>query len=115
MKGIICLLLCCCIHRGCCFNLTLLHTNDVHAKFEEFNQYLAVCSEDESNEGKCFGGMARHVTISRDLRNSANNVLYLNAGDFFQGTLWYTYYQGAATAHFANKLGIDAAVSGVFL
>ena len=94
-----------------CFNMTILHTNDVHAKIEEFNQYLSPCDAEESTLGQCFGGMARHVTIARELKKARENVIYLNAGDFFQGTLWYIYYHGLATAHFANKLGIDAAVS----
>ena len=116
MKSIIIFLLWCwSTDRVGGFNLTIMHTNDIHAKFEEFNKNLAVCSEEESIKGQCFGGMARHVTIVRDIRDSADNVLYLNAGDFFQGTLWYTYYKGLATAYFANKLGIDAAVSVLFI
>jgi len=38
-------------------------------------------------------------------------VLVLNAGDDFIGTEWDNRYQGKATAHFMNQLGITAMVS----
>ena len=99
------------VEKSCSFNLTLMHTNDFQSRFEEFNEYLTECSEQDSTGGKCFGGVSRLVTATKDIRDSRDNVIFLNAGDSFQGTIWYTYYKGAATAHFTNKLGIDAAVS----
>lgn len=38
-------------------------------------------------------------------------MLFLDAGDQFQGTVWFNYYKGAEAAHFMNKLGYDAMVN----
>lgn len=39
------------------------------------------------------------------------NVLYLNAGDNFQGTLWFNVYGWNVTQYFLNKLRTDIYVS----
>ena len=36
------------------FTLTLLHTNDVHARFEEFDKNIGTCPV---NSTQCFGGV----------------------------------------------------------
>jgi 5'-nucleotidase len=38
------------------------------------------------------------------------NVLYLNAADNFQGTLWYNVFRWNATQYFLNLLPADAMV-----
>lgn len=43
------------------------------------------------------------------------NVLLLDAGDQFQGTVWFNYYKGAEAAYFMNKLGYNAMVIVVIL
>ena len=45
-----------------------------------------------------------------EIRRSHDNVLLLDAGDQFQGTIWFLYYQGDVTAHFMKRLGYDAMV-----
>lgn len=40
------------------------------------------------------------------------NPLYLNAGDNFQGTLWYNLLRWNVTAYFIKELPPDAMVSG---
>lgn len=37
-------------------------------------------------------------------------VVYLNGGDTFQGTPWYTVYQGKMAAELLNMLAPDAMV-----
>jgi len=69
------------------FNLTIMHTNDVHCRFEEANKYGGSCTPDESAKGQCYGGYARLVTASRLLRQQNPNSIFLNGGDFFQGTM----------------------------
>ncbi|KAH3736527.1 hypothetical protein DPMN_043098 [Dreissena polymorpha] len=93
------------------FDLTILHTNDVHARFEQFNKYGSDCSEKEAGSGQCFGGVARRLTKLNEIRRSHSNVLLLDAGDQFMGTLWFIVYKGLAAAHFMNKLGYDVMVS----
>lgn len=38
------------------------------------------------------------------------NAIFLNAGDHYQGTLWYTVYRWNVTATFMNMLPHDAMV-----
>lgn len=49
------------------FNLTILHTNDVHSHFVEFNTFGGRCSEKLKEHKKCFGGFARQATKVRGL------------------------------------------------
>lgn len=41
-----------------------------------------------------------------------NSSLFLNAGDEFQGTLFYTYYGGEKIAETLNQLGFDGMTLG---
>ena len=93
------------------FSLTLLHTNDNHARFEETDTYGFLCYPRDAQAGKCFGGMARRATMIKQIRSQAPNVLLVSAGDVFTGTLWYNTYHGNATRAFMNELGYDAMVS----
>ena len=57
-----------------------------------------LCSRDEDKQkGKCFGGIARLQTAVKKLRASDKNVLWLNAGDFYQGTVWYSHFKWKVT------------------
>ena len=47
-------------------HLTILHTNDFHARFEPISKYDSGCSAEDNTEGKCFGGTARLVTAIKD-------------------------------------------------
>lgn len=96
---------------GSCFELTILHTNDVHARIQETNVYGGRCSAQDSAAKKCFGGVARRQTVINQIRKSDRNVLLLDAGDQFQGTVWFNVYEGTATADFMNMLRYDAMVS----
>lgn len=90
------------------FELTLLHTNDNHARIEETSEDSGKCSA----RGPCFAGVARRFTKVSEIRKKEKNVLFLDAGDQFQGTVWFNYYKGAEAAHFMNKLGYNAMVNG---
>lgn len=92
------------------FELTLLHTNDNHARIEETSEDSGKCS----SRGPCFAGVARRFTKVSEIRGKEKNVLFLDAGDQFQGTVWFNYYKGAEAAHFMNKLGYDAMVNMFF-
>ena len=97
--------------RAALFQLTVLHTNDVHARIEETNKYGGTCSQEDSQAGNCFGGVARRKTAIETVRSNHDNVLLLDAGDEFQGTVWFNVYKGLEAAHFMNLLGYDAMVS----
>lgn len=94
------------------YSLTILHTNDFHARFEPISAFDSGCSEEDNTEGKCFGGSARLVTAIAEARARSNNSILVDGGDQFQGTLFYTYYKGALAAEMMNKLGYDAMTVG---
>lgn len=94
------------------FNLTILHTNDFHARFEPINKYDSGCSEEDAAEGKCFGGSARLITAIEEARARAENSILVDGGDQFQGTLFYTYYKGQVAAEMMNNMGYDAMTVG---
>ena len=96
--------------------LHILHTNDVHSRIESINKYDSTCSEEEEAAQECFGGSARFVTKIAELRQQFEDVgepvILLDAGDQFQGSLFYTTYKGKAAAEFMNRLGYDAMAVG---
>ncbi|KAF7667827.1 hypothetical protein LDENG_00045510 [Lucifuga dentata] len=98
-----------CVLSSAAWDLVLLHTNDVHARVEETNKHSGKCT---GGSGSCFAGVARRATMIKKIRASERNVLLLDAGDQFQGTVWFNYYKGAEAAFFMNMLGYDAMVFG---
>ncbi|XP_075742182.1 protein 5NUC-like, partial [Rhipicephalus microplus] len=81
---------CCLAREQAPFTLTVLHTNDVHAHIEESTKYGAMCSDKDRKNKTCVGGVARIKTKVEELKAQYPGALFLNAGDFFQGTAWYT-------------------------
>ncbi len=94
------------------YSLTILHTNDFHARFEPISKYDSGCSSEDNAEGKCFGGWARLVNAVKDARSRTNNSILVDGGDQFQGTLFYTYYKGKVAAEMMNGIGYDAMTVG---
>jgi len=96
------------------YELQIIHINDLHSRIESINKYDSTCSAEDETEGKCFGGVARLVTAAAAARERAGegNLLFLNAGDNFQGSLFYTTYKGAVEAEFLNKMGTDVMTVG---
>ncbi|XP_056152197.1 snake venom 5'-nucleotidase-like [Lampris incognitus] len=102
------LLLLCELVQVITFELTLLHTNDNHARIDETNRESGRCPKG----GPCFAGVARRFTKITEIRKNEKNVLLLDAGDQFQGTVWFNYYKGSEAAYFMNKLGYDVMAFG---
>ena len=93
------------------WQLSVLHVNDIHARMEETNKYSGPCTTRDAGRGKCYGGLARVVTAVRKVKTQdqvrkgltlnyltgsmqeSEGVVWLNTGDFFQGTLWYTLFK----------------------
>jgi len=98
------------------YTLHILHINDLHSRIEPINRFDSTCSAEDNAEGKCFGGVARVATKINELRDQltadGQNVLVLDAGDQFQGSMMYTTYKGAAAAEFMNVIGFDAMAVG---
>jgi 5'-nucleotidase/UDP-sugar diphosphatase len=98
------------------YTLNILHINDQHSRIEPINKYDSTCSAEEEGKNECFGGIAR-VKAKIDERRAAlskdgGNVIVLDAGDEFQGSLFYTTYKGDDTAEFMNQMGFDAMALG---
>ncbi|GMV37071.1 MAG: bifunctional metallophosphatase/5'-nucleotidase [Fimbriimonadales bacterium] len=83
------------------FDLTILHTNDIHSRVEPAR--LA---------GKELGGYARQAALIAKLKAENPNSLVLNAGDSFQGTLYFNVYVGLADAACMNLVGYQAMAVG---
>jgi 5'-nucleotidase len=94
------------------FTLTILHTNDTHARIEQFAGSGSTCSEEQAASGACVGGVARRATKIAELMGAATNPILVDAGDQFQGSLYYTEYRGAEAAEFMPMLGYQAMAIG---
>jgi len=94
------------------YTLTILHTNDFHARFEPISSSDGPCAADKNVAGECFGGTARLVTAIREAQARSTNSILVDGGDQFQGTLFYTYYKGQMAAEMMNKLGYDGMTVG---
>lgn len=80
------------------FTLTILHTNDTHAAHEA------------NSAGD--GGAARLATVVTQIREQGGNVLLLDGGDRFTGTLFHQQYRGADQVQIMNAVGYDAMTLG---
>jgi 5'-nucleotidase len=96
------------------YQLNILHINDFHSRVEPINKFDATCSADEESKKECFGGAARLKTAIDQRRQAlqGQNVLLLDAGDNFQGSLFYTTYKGAAEREFLDDMKVDAMTVG---
>lgn len=43
--------------------ITILHNNDMHARFEQVNQKTGICQQKNAEANKCYGGFARVATV----------------------------------------------------
>lgn len=96
------------------YTLNILHFNDWHSRIEGNNKYESTCSAEEEAKGECIGGAGRLVTAIAQERKKleGQNVLLLNAGDSFQGSLFYITYKGTAEEEFLNQIKPDAVTLG---
>ena len=74
------------------YTLTILHTNDVHANYD--------------------GTLARQTTLIKQIRAEGGNVLLVDAGDRFLGTLFYKLYKGEMAQWAMNYQKYDAMAVG---
>lgn len=98
------------------FKLNILHINDMHSRVESISRFNSTCSIDDESEGKCFGGFGRLATKirqrRREIEEAGENVITLDAGDQFQGSLFYTTYRGKAEGEMMNRIGFDLMAVG---
>ena len=96
------------------YELNILHINDLHSRIEAINKYDSTCSAEENSKNECFGGIARVKTAIDTRRGELKdaNVLVLDAGDQFQGSLFYSMFKSGPVADFMNGIGFDAMAIG---
>lgn len=94
--------------------LHIVHINDLHSRIQPISRFDGTCSTDDNLAGECFGGVARVATVINQLRTDleGENVLVLDAGDQYQGSLMYATYKGDAEIEFMNAIGFDAMAVG---
>jgi len=73
------------------YELSIIHTNDTHANLDK---------------------IANRVTGVKMLREKNPDALLLDAGDVFQGTLYFNAFKGQADIEFMNLMGYDAMTFG---
>lgn len=83
-------------------DLVILHTNDTHSQI--------VPQTVGENAG--LGGYERREEYIKSIRAEHKNVLLLDAGDFSQGTPYFTIFGGKVEMELMNALGYDAACMG---
>lgn len=81
----------------------------MHAHLDQFAKGGADCTDPSKG---CVGGYARIKTKVDELRREKPGHLWLNAGDEFQGTLFYSFYGGEKIAETINRLKFDAMTLG---
>ncbi len=96
------------------FTLNILHINDFHSRFGPITSSNSNCAPEADAAGECFGGIARLKTIIDQTRSDleGENTVLVDAGDQFQGSLFYTQYRSEIIAEFANDLGIEVMAVG---
>src|SRR6478735_449010 len=86
------------------YQLTVLHTNDVHSSIEPFPM------DGGSNQG--LGGVAARAEIIEKIRREEEHVLLLDAGDIFQGTPYFNFYKGEPEIKAMSSMGYEATTIG---
>lgn len=82
--------------------LVILHTNDTHSQITPYT------SENEIE----LGGYERREVYIKRVRGENPNLLLLDAGDFSQGTPYFTIFKGDVEIELMNALGYNAATLG---
>src|SRR5690349_13515774 len=86
------------------YQLRIIHTNDHHARIEPVMG--------GTPPAPIHGGVSRRKALIDAIRDEGGNQLLLDAGDVFQGTLWFNQYQGQADLEFYNAMGYEAQTIG---
>lgn len=87
--------------------LTIVHTNDTHSYFAGTDPLHNACIESVES---CLGGAARLSTVLQNAQKK--QALILDAGDKFQGTLFYAALKSPAVAQVFANLPYDALTLG---
>ncbi|HMQ05687.1 MAG TPA: metallophosphatase [Saprospiraceae bacterium] len=84
--------------------ITLLHTNDVHSRIDPF--------PDDGSRNAGMGGASKRAALINHIRNQEEHVVLLDAGDIFQGTPYFNFYDGELEIKLMSAMQYDAATIG---
>ena len=87
--------------------LLILHTNDTHSCVDPLSVNV---KEKGDVAGK--GGFIRRIELLRQERIAHPDLLYIDSGDFCQGSPFYNIYKGDVEVKLMNEMGIDASTIG---
>ncbi|KAK2591709.1 hypothetical protein QQS21_010594 [Conoideocrella luteorostrata] len=91
------------------YKMSFFHVNDVHAHLDQFTKHGTDVIY-PAQDG--YGGYARIKTKVNELRRQNPDSLFLNAGDEFQGTLFFSLFGSEKIAETLNDLRFDAMTLG---
>lgn len=86
-------------------SLSIIHVNDTHSHLDSESITLSIEGVSTKTD---LGGYPRVVTKIKELQTANENTLTLNAGDTFQGTLYYSLFKGKADSDMLNMITWDA-------
>lgn len=82
--------------------LVILHTNDTHSQIEPIR----------SGNGRGLAGVDRRGEYFKSVKKEHKNVLILDAGDWDQGTPYFTLFKGDMEIELMNALGYEIVCLG---
>jgi len=100
-------------HGQAAHRITILHMNDFHARHEPVDGRALSCQPDKAG---CFGGSPHLATAIATERRAAEGdgraVLLVDAGDQFQGSLFFTAWKGEVELEVMHAIGTEAMALG---
>lgn len=84
--------------------VTILHTNDWHSRIESFPK--------DGGKFAGMGGAATRAALIKKIRTQDKQVLLLDAGDMFQGTPYFNFFDGELEYRLMSQMGYDAVTLG---
>ena len=107
----------CCAWEGCPLNflkekkgleLTVLHTNDTHSHVAGIDKRGNAAFSVE----KSIGGLGRVASAVKAIKAEKDNVIFVDAGDQFQGTLFFSVNKSPMLAEINDHMPWDAMTLG---
>jgi len=84
--------------------VVILHTNDTHSQVEPTEKSTLKTSD--------MGGYARRLGVINKIRSEEQHVLLFDAGDFWQGTPYFNFFNGRIEIDALNRMKYDAVTLG---
>ena len=91
------------LHAQETVKLVILHTNDTHSQVEP---------TDLTARYPDMGGYARRMGMIEKIRAEEPHVLLLDAGDYWQGSPYFNFFNGRIEIDAMNRMKYDAAILG---